>query len=73
MLILLQPYKITSLEGVANIVTKSSFIKISTVCLAVRPDPLSANVPGVTDDYDGMMDALTDIQEKGDNMMAGIW
>ena len=25
------------------------------------------------EDYEGMMDALTDIQENGDNMMAGIW
>ena len=25
------------------------------------------------EDYDGMMEALTNIQEKGDNMMAGIW
>merc|ERR1712154_89963 len=42
-------------------------------CLAVTTDPLSANVPQVGEDYDGMMDALVDIQEKGDNMMAGIW
>ena len=25
------------------------------------------------EDYDDMMEALTNIQEKGDNMMAGIW
>ncbi len=41
--------------------------------MAVTPDPLSADVPQVAEDYDGMMDALVDIQEKGDNMMAGIW
>ena len=41
--------------------------------MAVTTDPLSANVPQVGEDYDGMMDALVDIQEKGDNMMAGIW
>ena len=29
--------------------------------------------PGVGQDYDGMMEALSDIQEKGDDMMAGIW
>ena len=41
--------------------------------MAVTTDPLSADVPQVAEDYDGMMDALVDIQEKGDNMMAGIW
>ena len=33
----------------------------------------SETVAVVDNDYDGMMDALTNIQEKGDNMMAGIW
>ena len=28
---------------------------------------------GVGEDYEGMMEAFTDIQENGDNMMAGIW
>jgi len=36
-------------------------------------DPVEENIPEVSEDYDGMMDALVDIQEKGDNMMAGIW
>ena len=36
-------------------------------------DPIREDIPGVGDDYDGMMDALVDIQQKGDNMMAGIW
>ena len=29
--------------------------------------------PGVGEDYEGMMEALADIQENGDDMMAGIW
>ena len=28
---------------------------------------------GVGGDYEGMMEAFTDIQENGDSMMAGIW
>ena len=51
--------------------------KISkTGILSVRSldrDPVEENIPEVSEDYDGMMDALVDIQEKGDNMMAGIW
>ena len=34
---------------------------------------MSSTVPVVSNDYDGMMDALVDIKEEGDNMMAGIW
>ena len=34
---------------------------------------MSSTVPVVSNDYDGMMDALVEIKEEGDNMMAGIW
>ena len=30
-------------------------------------------VPHLGQDYEGMMEALADIQENGDDMMAGIW
>ena len=30
-------------------------------------------VPHLGQDYEGMMEALVDIQENGDDMMAGIW
>ena len=30
-------------------------------------------VPQLGQDYEGMMEALVDIQENGDDMMAGIW
>ena len=49
------------------------FDSIHTECIDVKVDPVSEETPEVTEDYDNIMDALVDIQEKGDNMMAGIW
>ena len=48
-------------------------IWFNTGCVDVKVDPVSEETPEVTEDYDNIMDALVDIQEKGDNMMAGIW
>ena len=44
-----------------------------SVGVDIIDDPVSSTVPVVSNDYDGMMDALVDIKEEGDNMMAGIW
>ena len=42
-------------------------------CIDVKADLVSQETPVVSEDYDNIMDALVDIQENGDNMMAGIW
>merc|ERR1711981_947028 len=52
--------------------TVCCLLSLSISCL-LSADLLDQFTPGVGQDYDGMMEALSDIQEKGDDMMAGIW
>ena len=50
-------------------------MQVQVCCLvSLSVSLLSAQeVPHLGQDYEGMMEALVDIQENGDDMMAGIW
>ena len=50
-----------------------TFLIHSVDCIDVKVDLVSEETPVVSEDYENIMDALVDIQENGDNMMAGIW